>query len=177
MKKESTLKKLGKAAMFSAGLLIGAQNAEAGKEDLFKELDSMDVPHAEKKTPMSHKQAPTEEQKNITPDKKGGGMFEAMDELDALDKAYMEFKHQLKAEGRKDEINEIKKDNMRQEIARVALMSGHSKEILQKGGAIANMRVGNGYWIINAQSDGHVVTGSIVSRNEKEKSMFAFQLR
>lgn len=174
MKKESPLKKFGKVVALSAGLFFGAQDTGAADvnevhshaDDMFGELGNA---HA-KGVHESHKQALPQEQK----DKKGGDMFEAMGELEVLDNKYMEFKHWLKAEGKKDEV---KKDEMRQEIARVALMSGHSKEILQKGGAIANMRVGNGYWIINAQSDGGVVTGSIVSRNEKEKSMFAFSLR
>lgn len=167
MKKESFLKKIGKAAVLSAGLLIGAQNAEAGKEEMFNEMDNTPANDVHK----HHKQSLPSEEKKINK----GDMFEAMDELGVLDSKYMAFKHLLKSEGKKDEG---KKDEMRQEIARTALMSGKSKEILsQKGGQIFDMRIGNGYWIINAQSDGAVVTGSIVSRNEREKSMIAFTLR
>ena len=163
MKKEkSFLKEFGKVAALSAGLLIGAQSAEAGKVDMFKDLDSMDVPHAEKKTPMKY--SSPEEQKNITPDKKGAGMFEAVDKLELLDQKYASAK------------TEQEKDGLRQEIARTALMSGGSGKILsQKDGQISNMRVGT--WVVSARSDGNVVTGSIVSSSGAEKSIFAFTLR
>lgn len=166
MKKESTLKKLGKAVALSAGLLVGAQAAEAGDvgkvrsraDDMFNELDKIQP----KGVHESNKQAPSEEQKNITPDKKGGDMFEAMDKLGGLNEKYASAK------------TEQEKDVLRQQIAKEALMNGKSGKILsQKDGSVSNMRVGD--WTINARSDGYVVAGSI-SRDGSEKSMFAFQL-
>lgn len=164
MKKESPLKKLGKVAMLSAGLLIGAQAAEAGDmnkvrshaDDLFNELDK----EQQKGMHESHKQTPSDEQKNITSDKKSGDMFEAMDKLGALDEKYASAK------------TEQEKDVLRQQIAKAALMSGKSGKILsQKDGSVGHLCVGG--WTISAQSDGHIVAGSI-AHDGGEKSMFAF---
>lgn len=171
MKKESSLKKLGKAVALSAGLLIGAENAEAGKidevhsraDDMFNELENAEV---KKSAHESNKQSLLmKEQKNITPDnKKSGDMFEAMDELETLDKEYTAAQ------------TEKEKDAIRQKIAKELLLSGKNGNILSKGGnSIRNMHSGG--WVINAQSDGRIVTGSIVSVTGNEKSMFAFSLR
>lgn len=163
------LKDIGTAAVLAGGLLI-APNSEAGVREnagaLFDELKE-----AENAFPNMSKSKPAEENVNkegtyrgkvANPDirQQASDTHESMEEIIVLEEKYSSAKE------------ETDRDKLRQEIARTLLMSGGSATILAKDGGHINMRVGR--WTIDARSNGKMVTGTIISSDGAEKSMFAF---
>lgn len=124
-KEESSLKKLGKAAALSAGLLIGAQNAEAGKADMFDELD-VEVENMNKKMSSNHKQTPNHEQQKS---ENKEDMFSDMDMLETL-------------QGKYATANKSERDTIRKEMARVLLAGGVAEQKLKEGKTL-NLRSGD----------------------------------
>jgi len=113
---ESYLKKFVKATALSVGLLIGAQGAqgaEAGKEDMFKELD---LDNESK----NYKQAfPNEQQKSGHKE----DIFSDMDTLEGLQKKY-------------NMANKSERDAIRKEMARVLIIGGRVEQKLKEGKTI-----------------------------------------
>jgi murein DD-endopeptidase MepM/ murein hydrolase activator NlpD len=163
------LRDIGTAAVLAGGLLI-APNSEAGVREnagaLFDELKEIEnaAPNMSKNKSAAenvNKEGKYRE-KVANPDvrQRASDQYEAMDEIIVLDEKYSSAKE------------ETDRDKLRQEIARTLLKSEYSATVLAKDGGHINGRFGR--WTIDARSNGKMVTGTIVSSDGAEKSMFAF---